>query len=116
VLERTAAAHLADPVAAGRRLEVAHLLPQRGADVPLDRIRPPPAGARIRPRRAARPARGRTCGTGSGGRGLLLLEIANEPAGDDDLTLPGKQVVRERDLVALVDLAHELVGAVGDLQ
>ena len=47
--------------------------------------------------------------------GLLLLQVANEAAGDNDLALPREQVVGERDLLVAVDLARDVVEALRDL-
>src|SRR5215211_5736292 len=50
----------------------------------------------------------------SGGRQLLFAEIADQPAGDDDLPFARKQIVSEDDRPVLLDLAVELVLAVRD--
>ena len=62
---------------------------------------------------ARAPARGRRC-LELGRRRLLLFEVADQPARDDDLALAREQVVRERDRAGAFDLGLELVRAVGD--
>src|SRR5919109_388729 len=50
----------------------------------------------------------------SGGGGLLLAQIADQTAGDDDLALAGQEVMGDRDRAVLADLDLELVLALGD--
>src|SRR5256885_17232292 len=47
-------------------------------------------------------------------RGLLRLEVADQPACDDDLALAREEVVRERDRAGAFNLGLEVVLALGD--